>query len=57
VVTGQQTGDGQATGHGPRIAHDCGREPNPQYGLLDRIAVALFPILQGRPDPDREAGA
>ncbi|MGA2830978.1 MAG: hypothetical protein ABSF03_33250 [Streptosporangiaceae bacterium] len=56
-MTGQQTGDGQATGHGPRIAHDCGREPNPQYGLLDRIAVALFPILQGRPDPDREAGA
>lgn len=42
---------------GQRIVTDCVREPNPQYGLADRITVALFPILKGRPDPDPEAGS
>ena len=42
---------------GQRIFADCVREPNPQYGLADRIAVSLFPILKGRPDPAPEAGS
>jgi hypothetical protein len=34
---------------------DCGREPNPPYGIADRVGLAHFPILEGRPDP--EAGS
>ena len=35
----------------------AGGQPDPRYGIADRIAVALFPFMEGRPDPDLEAGA
>lgn len=38
------------TGTEKRMVTDCGREANPHYGIIDCIAVALFPILEGRPE-------
>jgi len=39
------------------IDRDCRREPNPDFGFIDRIAIALFPFLEGIPIADREAGS
>ncbi len=43
------------------IDRTCRREPDPHYGLADRVAIALFPFLGGTAaaagkEADKEAG-
>jgi hypothetical protein len=38
------------------VSADERREANPHYGIADRIAIALFPFLEGSADNNKEAG-
>jgi len=54
-----EAGSWSATRHttAPTISSSptAGANQNPPYGIADRVGLAHFPILEGRPDP--EAGS